>query len=94
MLKHLANIPAIIRNGAEWYKSIGTPSSPGTKVYTILGNVNVTGLIEVPMGITLREVISHLRQGYEGWCHASNWRKPADQADRSSPPAYRIPHGL
>ena len=59
----LANVPAIIRNGAEWYKSIGTPSSPGTKVYTILGNVNVTGLIEVPMGITLREVISIYAKG-------------------------------
>jgi NADP-reducing hydrogenase subunit HndC len=59
----LANIPAIIRNGADWYKAIGTPSSPGTKVYTILGNVNVTGLIEVPMGITLREVISIYAKG-------------------------------
>lgn len=59
----LANIPAIIRNGADWYKSIGTPSSPGTKVYTILGNVNVTGLIEVPMGITLREVVSIYAKG-------------------------------
>jgi len=59
----LANIPAIIRNGAEWYKSVGTESSPGTKVFTILGNVNVTGLIEVPMGITLREVISIYAKG-------------------------------
>ncbi len=59
----LANVPAIIRNGAEWYKSFGTPSSPGTKVYTILGNVNVTGLIEVPMGITLREVLSIYAKG-------------------------------
>lgn len=59
----LANIPAIIRNGAEWYKAIGTSSSPGTKVYTILGNVNVTGLIEVPMGITLREVINIYAKG-------------------------------
>ncbi len=62
----LANVPAIIRNGAEWYKSIGTPSSPGTKVYTILGNVNVTGLIEVPMGITLREVIAIYGKGMKG----------------------------
>jgi NADH:ubiquinone oxidoreductase subunit F (NADH-binding) len=54
----LANVPAIIRHGAAWYRSFGTPSSPGTKVYTILGNVNNTGLIEVPFGITLREVIS------------------------------------
>jgi len=59
----LANIPAIIRNGASWYKNLGTPSSPGTKVYTILGNVNVTGLIEVPMGITLREVIAIYGKG-------------------------------
>ncbi|MDI9566979.1 MAG: NADH-quinone oxidoreductase subunit NuoF [Brevefilum fermentans] len=58
-----ANIPPIIRNGADWYRSLGTPSSPGTKVYTILGNVNVTGLIEVPMGITLREVISIYAKG-------------------------------
>ena len=59
----LANIPAIIRHGAAWYHSLGTPSSPGTKVYTILGNVNVTGLIEVPMGITLREVINIYAKG-------------------------------
>ena len=59
----LANVPSIIRNGAEWYRKIGTPSSPGTKVYTILGNVNVTGLIEVPMGITLREVIAIYGKG-------------------------------
>jgi len=59
----LANVPAIIRNGADWYKSIGTDSSPGTKVFTILGNVNVTGLIEVPMGITLREVLSIYAKG-------------------------------
>jgi len=59
----LANIPPIIRNGANWYRQFGTPSSPGTKVYTILGNVNVTGLIEVPMGITLREVIAIYAKG-------------------------------
>ncbi|MEN6572024.1 MAG: NADH-quinone oxidoreductase subunit NuoF [Anaerolineaceae bacterium] len=59
----LANVPPILRHGAEWYRSFGTPSSPGTKVYTILGNVNVTGLIEVPMGITLREVISIYAKG-------------------------------
>jgi NADP-reducing hydrogenase subunit HndC len=53
----LANVPPIIRNGADWYRSIGTKRCPGTKVYTMLGDVNVTGLIEVPMGITLREVI-------------------------------------
>jgi len=59
----LANIPPILRNGSAWYKSFGTPNSPGTKVYTILGNVNTTGLIEVPMGITLREVIAIYAKG-------------------------------
>ncbi len=59
----LANVPPILSRGAAWYKKFGNPSSPGTKVYTILGNVNVTGLIEVPMGITLREVISIYGRG-------------------------------
>ena len=59
----LANIPAILRNGPEWYRNFGTPSSPGTKVYTIMGNVNKTGYIEVPMGITLREVIAIYADG-------------------------------
>jgi len=59
----LANVPPIIRQGATWYRRFGTPSSPGTKVYTILGNVNVTGVIEVPMGITLREVIAIYAKG-------------------------------
>jgi len=59
----LANVPPIVRNGFEWFKSFGTTSSPGTKVYTILGKVNVTGLIEVNMGITLREVITIYGKG-------------------------------
>ncbi len=59
----LANVPPILLNGADWYRSFGTKSSPGTKVYTILGNVNSTGLIEVPMGITLREVIAIYAKG-------------------------------
>ncbi|MGV8050231.1 MAG: NADH-quinone oxidoreductase subunit NuoF [Anaerolineaceae bacterium] len=59
----LANIAPIIKNGSAWFREIGTPSSPGTKVYTILGNVNERGLIEVPMGITLREVISIYTKG-------------------------------
>jgi NADP-reducing hydrogenase subunit HndC len=52
-----------LRNGAEWYRSFGTPTSPGTKVYTIMGNVNFSGVIEVPMGITLREVINIYAKG-------------------------------
>ncbi|MCX8024806.1 MAG: NADH-quinone oxidoreductase subunit NuoF [Thermanaerothrix sp.] len=62
----LANVPPILLNGADWYRRFGTPSSPGTKVYTILGNVNVTGVIEVPMGITLREVINIYAKGMKG----------------------------
>jgi NADP-reducing hydrogenase subunit HndC len=62
----LANVAPIIRRGPEWYRRLGTPSSPGTKVYTIMGNVNVTGLIEVPMGITLREVIAIYAKGMKG----------------------------
>ena len=54
----LANVPPIIQYGPEWYHALGTASSPGTKVYTIMGHVNKTGVIEVPMGITLREVIA------------------------------------
>jgi len=52
-----ANIAPIVLNGAEWFKKFGTKDSPGTKVYTILGHINRPGLIEVPMGITLREII-------------------------------------
>ena len=59
----LANIPPIIRNGPEWYRKMGTASSPGTKVCTILGNVHEKGLIEVPMGITLREIITIYAKG-------------------------------
>jgi NADP-reducing hydrogenase subunit HndC len=62
----IANVPPIIKNGAAWYRRFGTTSSPGTKVYTILGNVNVTGLVEVPMGITLREVIAIYGKGMKG----------------------------
>lgn len=53
----IANVAPIILNGADWYRGIGTRRSPGTKVYTMLGAVNHTGLIETPMGTTLREVI-------------------------------------
>jgi NADP-reducing hydrogenase subunit HndC len=59
----LANVPPILRNGAVWYRELGSPKSTGTKVYTILGNVNFTGLIEVPMGITMREVIDIYGKG-------------------------------
>jgi NADH:ubiquinone oxidoreductase subunit F (NADH-binding)/(2Fe-2S) ferredoxin len=58
-----ANIPAIINRGAEWFASIGTEKSKGTKVFALAGKINNVGLIEVPMGITLREVIFEIGGG-------------------------------
>ena len=58
-----ANITKIILNGADWFKSIGTPKSPGTKVFALAGKVNNVGLVEVPMGTTLREVIFDIGDG-------------------------------
>jgi len=56
-------VPLIIRNGADWFKSIGTERSPGTKAFALTGNVVNTGLIEVPMGSTLRQVIFDIGGG-------------------------------
>ena len=56
-------VPLIIRKGAPWFKSIGTESSPGTKAFALTGNVVNTGLIEVPMGTTLREIIFDIGGG-------------------------------
>jgi NADP-reducing hydrogenase subunit HndC len=53
----LANVPPIIMHGADWYRTIGTERCPGTKVFMMLGDVQHTGLVEAPMGITLREII-------------------------------------
>lgn len=58
-----ANICPIILNGSEWFKSIGLPTSTGTKVFALGGNINNTGLIEVPMGTTLREIIYEIGGG-------------------------------
>lgn len=59
----LANIPAILTRGAEWFASIGTERSKGTKVFALAGKINNVGLIEVPMGTTLREVIYEIGGG-------------------------------
>jgi bidirectional [NiFe] hydrogenase diaphorase subunit len=58
-----ANIPPILRNGGEWFAKIGTAKSKGTKVFALAGRVNNTGLIEVPMGIPLREIIFDIGGG-------------------------------
>ena len=59
----LANVPVIILKGADWFSSIGTESSKGTKVFALAGKINNVGLIEVPMGTTLREVIFEIGGG-------------------------------
>jgi len=61
-----ANVPLIINRGAAWYKSIGPEKSPGTKAFALTGNIENTGLIEVPMGTTLREVIFDIGGGIRG----------------------------
>ena len=61
----LANIPYILRNGAEWYASFGTGKSKGTKVFALTGKIRNSGLIEVPMGIPLREIIYDIGGGIE-----------------------------
>ena len=61
-----ANVPLIIANGADWYKTLGTEKSTGTKAFALTGNVKNTGLIEVPMGTTLREIIFDIGGGIRG----------------------------
>ena len=65
-VKTYAYTPIILRKGADWFKSIGTESSPGTAVFALTGMVNRSGLIEVPMGITLREIIYDVGGGIPG----------------------------
>lgn len=60
-----ANIPPIFLNGAEWFSSIGTEKSKGTKVFALAGKVNNVGLVEVPMGTTLREIIYEIGGGIQ-----------------------------
>ena len=61
-----ANVTSIISEGAEWYSSIGTEGSKGTKIFSLVGEINNTGLVEVPMGITLREIIYDIGGGVRG----------------------------
>ncbi|RMG73994.1 MAG: CBS domain-containing protein, partial [Nitrospirae bacterium] len=61
-----ACVPPIVERGADWFRSIGTETSPGTKVFALTGKVKNTGLVEVPMGITLREIIFDIGGGILG----------------------------
>lgn len=65
-VESLSNIAHIINNGADWYSSLGTESSKGTKIFSLAGKVNNTGLIEVPFGITLKEIINDIGGGIPG----------------------------
>jgi NADH:ubiquinone oxidoreductase subunit F (NADH-binding)/(2Fe-2S) ferredoxin/NAD-dependent dihydropyrimidine dehydrogenase PreA subunit len=58
-----ATVPLIINNGADWFRGIGTEGSKGTKIFSLVGKVNNTGLVEVPMGMTLREIIFNIGGG-------------------------------
>jgi len=62
----LASIPSIVRNGGDWYRAIGTEKSPGTKVFALAGRVVNTGLIEVPMGVKLRDIVFDIGGGIIG----------------------------
>lgn len=62
----LADVPLIINRGAEWHSNIGTATSKGTKIFSLVGKINNTGLIEVPMGITLRDIIYDIGGGIPG----------------------------
>ncbi|MCR4398038.1 MAG: SLBB domain-containing protein, partial [Firmicutes bacterium] len=59
----LANVPAIVDKGAEWFRTLGTASCPGTKVFTLCGDVAKPGALELPMGVTLRELIFEMGGG-------------------------------
>ena len=58
-----ANVPLIVLQGKEWYRSIGTEGSKGTKIFALAGKVRNTGLVEVPMGTTLREIVFEIGGG-------------------------------
>jgi NADH-quinone oxidoreductase subunit F len=61
----ISTLPNILRNGADWYRQFGTPSSTGTKTFSLVGDVRRTGLIEVPLGMTLRQIIFEIGGGTE-----------------------------
>ena len=82
-----ANIPAIIRNGAEWFASMGTEKSKGTKVFALGGKITNTGLVEIPMGTTLREIIEEIGGGIPG-------RKKFKAAQTGGPSGGCIPAHL
>lgn len=65
-VKTFAYVPSIINNGADWFRETGTPENPGTAVFSLVGKVNGSGLVEVPMGTTLRQLIYDAGEGIPG----------------------------
>ena len=65
-VKSWSSVPLILANGAGWYASIGTPTSKGTMIFSVVGRINNTGLVEVPMGISLRDLIYRIGGGIPG----------------------------
>lgn len=61
-----ANVPLIVLNGADWFRGMGTENSSGTKIFSLVGKVNNTGLVEIPMGITLRDLVFRIGGGIRG----------------------------
>lgn len=82
-----ANVPHIILKGAQWFSSIGTKLSKGTKIFSLVGKINNTGLVEVPMGITLREIIYDIGGGIPN-------RKKFKAVQTGGPSGGCIPHTL
>lgn len=62
-VKTFACVPVIIEHGADWFTRIGTAGSPGTQVFALTGKVKNTGLVEIPMGITIRELVYDMGGG-------------------------------
>jgi NADH:ubiquinone oxidoreductase subunit F (NADH-binding) len=86
-----ANVPQIMDKGSEWYASIGTEGSKGTKVFSLVGKVKNTGLVEVPMGVTLREIVYDIGGGIldDGEFKAVQTGGPSGGAEQD-----RLDHGL
>jgi len=87
-----ANIAPILRNGPQWYSSIGTERSKGTKVFALTGKIANTGLVEIPMGMTLREIIFEIGGGIptatrSRRCRPAGRREAAFQRSTSTSPS-------
>lgn len=82
-----ANVPFIINNGADWFKSMGSENSKGTKIFSLVGKVNNTGLVEVPMGMSLKEIIYDIGGGIRN-------RKKLKAVQTGGPSGGVIPRSL